>query len=65
VGFSALKGGQFLATEVDNLQRQTFGFNSDNWTIQYDFHFGGFAKRNPKLDKFIAKFKEQHGLTLE
>jgi 1-aminocyclopropane-1-carboxylate deaminase len=65
VGFSVLKGGQFLAAEVDGLQRRTFGSSSDNWTIQYDFHFGGFAKRNSELDKFIARFKEQHGLTLE
>jgi 1-aminocyclopropane-1-carboxylate deaminase len=47
LGFSALKGGQFLAHQVEELQREAFGTSSGNWSIEYDYHFGGFAKRNP------------------
>ncbi|MPZ86469.1 MAG: pyridoxal-phosphate dependent enzyme [Nitriliruptorales bacterium] len=65
IGFSALKGGQFLAGEVAKLQRQAFGSTSGNWRIEYDFSFGGFAKRNPELDRFIQEFKDRHGLSLD
>lgn len=65
LGFSALKGGQFLAGEVADLQRQAFGGSSRNWAIEYDFHFGGFARRNPTLDEFVTDFAGRHGLTLD
>ncbi|WP_133851921.1 1-aminocyclopropane-1-carboxylate deaminase/D-cysteine desulfhydrase [Labedaea rhizosphaerae] len=44
VGFSALKGGSFLAEDVARLQRAT-GEPTGNWRIETEFHFGGFAKR--------------------
>ena len=37
----------------------------DNWTVECDFHFGGFARKTPGLEAFIAAFKRQHGLTLD
>jgi 1-aminocyclopropane-1-carboxylate deaminase/D-cysteine desulfhydrase-like pyridoxal-dependent ACC family enzyme len=65
LGFSALKGGEFLAGEVSRFQREAFGTVSGNWSIEYSFHFGGFAKRKPALDQFIADFEERHGLCLD
>jgi 1-aminocyclopropane-1-carboxylate deaminase len=65
IGFSALKGGQFLAAEVEELQRRAFGAGSGNWTIEYDFHCGGFAKKPLELQAFIDAFKERHGLVLD
>lgn len=65
LGFSALKGGQFLADEVAQLQRATYGRVSANWSIQHDFHFGGFAKSTTELRDFIADFRVRHGLTLD
>jgi 1-aminocyclopropane-1-carboxylate deaminase len=65
LGFAVLKGGQFLARDVEKLQVQAFGASSANWTIEYDFHFGGFAKRRPELDAFIADFRQRHGLILD
>jgi 1-aminocyclopropane-1-carboxylate deaminase len=64
LGFSALKGGQFLTGQVGRLQRQAFGALTQNWRIEYDFHLGGFAKRNVTLTDFIAEFTDRHGLTL-
>jgi 1-aminocyclopropane-1-carboxylate deaminase len=64
LGFAVLKGGQFLDDEVRRLQRE-YGTVTDNWAIDYDFHFGGYAKRKPALDEFIADFKAQHGITLD
>jgi 1-aminocyclopropane-1-carboxylate deaminase len=65
LGFAALKGGQFLAREVEELQVHAFGESSGNWAIEYGFHFGGYAKRKPELDLFIADFRQRHGLSLD
>jgi len=64
-GFSVLKGGEFLADEVRRLQRRAFGADIGNWSIAYDFHFGGYAKRKPELEAFIADFAHRHGVTLD
>jgi 1-aminocyclopropane-1-carboxylate deaminase len=42
LGFSSLKGGAFLADDVRHLQRD-YGRVTDNWELQLDYHFGGFA----------------------
>ncbi|WHT20228.1 pyridoxal-phosphate dependent enzyme [Crossiella sp. CA-258035] len=65
IGFAALKGGDFLNAEVDQLQRDAFGAASGNWHIETEFHFGGFAKRKPELDDFIADFQARHGIQLD
>jgi 1-aminocyclopropane-1-carboxylate deaminase len=64
LGFSVLKGGQFLARDVAGLQREAFGASPANWSIEHGFHFGGFAKRTPALDEFIADFQARHALVL-
>jgi 1-aminocyclopropane-1-carboxylate deaminase/D-cysteine desulfhydrase-like pyridoxal-dependent ACC family enzyme len=64
IGFSALKGGGFLLDDVRRLQRE-YGRETTNWTIELDYHFGGFARRNGELDRFISDFRERHGITLE
>ncbi|MEZ0073511.1 1-aminocyclopropane-1-carboxylate deaminase/D-cysteine desulfhydrase [Planotetraspora sp. GP83] len=65
VGFSALKGVDFLSEDVADLQVKAFGCSSENWAIQTGFHFGGFAKRPPELTAFIGDFAAGHGLVLE
>jgi 1-aminocyclopropane-1-carboxylate deaminase len=65
LGFSVLKGGEFLTREVADLQRDAFGAASGNWSIEQNFHFGGFAKRNAALDEFVVDFRKRHGLSLD
>jgi 1-aminocyclopropane-1-carboxylate deaminase len=65
IGFAVLKGGQFLASQVSELQQEAFGATSENWSIEYNFHFGGYAKRKPELERFIADFKDRHGVVLD
>ncbi len=65
LGFSALKGGDFLADDVAQLQRDTFGEPLSNWSINTEFHFGGFARRTQELNEFIADFSRRHDVTLE
>ncbi|MCR6485676.1 pyridoxal-phosphate dependent enzyme [Amycolatopsis sp. OK19-0408] len=64
LGFAALKGGGFLTGEVRRLQRDA-GVVTDNWSLDLDFHFGGYAKRTPALDAFVADFAARHGITLD
>jgi 1-aminocyclopropane-1-carboxylate deaminase len=64
IGFSALKGGDFLADDVGQLQRD-YGKVTRNWSIETEFHFGGFAKRQPELDRFVQDFQARHGIVLD
>lgn len=65
LGFSVLKGGQFLADDMRKMQIEAFGAASENWSIDYDFHMGGFARRKPELVSFMDNFEARHGLKLE
>ena len=65
LGFVVLKGGRFLDDEVRRLQREAFDRDTDNWAVDYDFHFGGYAKRTRELDAFIADFETRHAVTLD
>ena len=65
IGFSVLKGGRFLDPEVEALQRSAVGAWTQNWSVDYDFHFGGYARRTAVLTDFIADFEQRHDLTLD
>jgi 1-aminocyclopropane-1-carboxylate deaminase len=64
VGFSVLRGG-FLAGAVRALQDEAFGGPRGDWQVDDEFHCGGFARRTPDLDAFIAGFQARHGLALD
>ncbi|NUO98185.1 MAG: pyridoxal-phosphate dependent enzyme [Nonomuraea sp.] len=55
LGFAVLKGAGFLAGEVARLQREAYGRTWSNWSVNLDYHFGGYARSTPTLDRFIAK----------
>lgn len=65
LGFPALKGGQFLAMDVTALLREYNGHPYENWQLQTDYHFGGYAKVKPALIAFIQSFKATHHIQLE
>ncbi|MYW05758.1 pyridoxal-phosphate dependent enzyme [Streptomyces sp. SID3343] len=64
IGFAALKG-DFLADDVAALQRRTYGAVTDNWHVEHDFHHGGYARRSPALDAFLADFASRHDFAPE
>ena len=64
LGFAVLNGGQFLDDEVRRLQRAADA-STANWSIDYDFHFGGYARRTAALDEFIVDFRARHGIMLD
>ncbi len=66
IGFSALKGGEFLNHEVETfLQREKTNSSTKNWRIETGFHFGGYAKINDALIQFMSDFQLQHGFALD
>ncbi len=58
IGFSALKG-DFLEKDVASLVLK------NNWEIQTDYHFGGYAKVTSELIHFINDFKKDTGILLD
>ncbi len=65
MGFSALKNGDFLKDEVRRLQQEYSAKVYDNWTIQTDFHFGGYARQTPELNQLIERMKRLFDLPLD
>ncbi|HWD05826.1 MAG TPA: pyridoxal-phosphate dependent enzyme [Amycolatopsis sp.] len=65
IGFSVLKGGDFLEDEVRRFQREAFAIETDTWSVDTSFHFGGYARRTPELDSFIADFEQRHSMVLD
>lgn len=65
LGFSVLKGGEFL---IDNTEKLVEGYTQkkfSNWTINLDYHFGGYAKVNRTLIEFIHEFEKLNGIQLD
>ncbi|MFJ7214978.1 1-aminocyclopropane-1-carboxylate deaminase/D-cysteine desulfhydrase [Amycolatopsis sp. NPDC098790] len=64
IGFSALKG-DFPSADVARFQREAFGRELGEWSVETGYHFGGFARRTRELDGFIDEFERCHGIRLE
>lgn len=58
--FSALKG-DFLHEDIQKLIQHP----ADNWVLENQYHFGGYAKYNLELIDFINQFKELHDIPLD
>ena len=64
IGFSALKG-DFLPKEITDLLTAIDQPVYDNWQINTDYHFGGYAKWQPGLIDFINQFKLDNQIALD
>ena len=59
LGFPALKG-DFLTNEIQkNIS------NTNKWQLIQHYHFGGFAKINEELVRFMNQFKEKYHIALD
>ncbi len=65
LGFSALKGGDFLYDDISHLLAVSGVDDPGNWAINLDYHFGGFAKTRPELIEFIYGFEQAFDIPLE
>lgn len=63
--FPALKGGEFLQQEIEELVLQYSGHKYTNWQLITNYHFGGYAKVKPELLAFIHDFQQWHHIPLE
>lgn len=65
LGFAVLKGAGFLTREVQGFLAAAGHGGLANWSINLDYHFGGYAKTTPALIDFIARFEAEHAIPLE
>jgi len=59
LGIAVLKDAFFLDGEIRKLTTAT------NWKLNYDYHFGGYAKTNIALNNFITEFEQRHAVPLD
>jgi len=59
IGFPALKG-DFLQQEVNKYILKT-----ENWSLNTNYHFGGYAKVSEELITFMNKFKSETKIPLD
>ena len=59
IGFPALKG-DFLASEIKKYVRR-----NENWSLNTNYHFGGYAKISIELINFINNFKRETNIPLD
>jgi 1-aminocyclopropane-1-carboxylate deaminase len=60
LGFSALKGGHFLSSEIESMVP-----GQNHWELIHDYHFGGYGRTTPALDAFIHEFSSEQQIPLE
>jgi 1-aminocyclopropane-1-carboxylate deaminase len=61
LGFAALKNADYLPEDIKQLLTQDYC----NWQLITDYHFGGFAKINPELVRFIQNFEQNTAIPIE
>lgn len=59
LGFTAVKNGGYLSEEIRKHTQQT------NWELITEYHFGGFAKSDPGLLRFMQQLKADNDLQLD
>jgi 1-aminocyclopropane-1-carboxylate deaminase len=65
LGFAVLKGASFLKENVKSLLKNSGGELFNNWEINLDYHFGGYAKVNNALIEFISTFYSRTKIPIE
>ncbi|MBL7802046.1 MAG: 1-aminocyclopropane-1-carboxylate deaminase/D-cysteine desulfhydrase [Chitinophagales bacterium] len=69
IGFSSLKGEGNLSTEVERLVHEYSTLENAapvyNWTINYDYHFGGYGKVTDELLAFVQQFEKEQNILLD
>ena len=63
IGFPVLKGAEFLVADIRNLI--SVNKENTNWHLMFEYHFGGYAKSNEELNRFLNEFNSYHPVPLE
>lgn len=64
IGFQILKAENYIKNEVSSWLKK-FKSEQKNWEINDSFHFGGYAKINSELLKFIQQFEKENNIPLD
>ena len=65
LGFSVLKGSNFLNGRTRQLLKSYSGQEFKNWQINFNYHFGGYARFNLELIDFIENFEQRFNIPIE
>ncbi|RSK30172.1 1-aminocyclopropane-1-carboxylate deaminase/D-cysteine desulfhydrase [Hymenobacter metallilatus] len=65
LGFAALKGADFLRTDINRLTLAGTSNTYPNWALHTAYHGGGYARLSPELRQFIRAFRVRHGVLLD
>jgi len=65
IAFPALKGGKFLEKVIYGLVFDYTGKSFNNWQLNTNYHFGGFAKLSKELVEFTHEFNELNNFKLD
>ena len=65
LGFSVLKGADFLINDINYHIKNYSKELMDKWSVNLDYHFGGFAKTTDELFDFIRLFKQDYAIQLD
>lgn len=64
-GIAVLKGADYLNQQVENLLQQYKVSKPNSWSLQTEFHQGGYAKISKELAIFCQQFIVQTGIPIE
>jgi 1-aminocyclopropane-1-carboxylate deaminase len=62
LGFSSLKGGEFLKAGVHQWLKDE---RKNNWDINTHYHFGGYGKQTESLNQFMNDFRNKFQIQLD
>jgi 1-aminocyclopropane-1-carboxylate deaminase/D-cysteine desulfhydrase-like pyridoxal-dependent ACC family enzyme len=65
IGFPVLRNGGFLKNDISGLLDMYERESYDNWHLETGYHFGGYARFQPELIRFINDFKKETGIPLD
>ncbi len=65
IGFPVLKGASFLERNITKLIKDFTGKEFNNWHLELNYHFGGYAKIKAELINFIEEFETLNGIKLD
>ena len=65
IGFPALKNGSFLLNDIERLLDEYAGRKYNNYSLNTDYHFGGYARWDLPLISFINRFYQRHNILLD
>jgi 1-aminocyclopropane-1-carboxylate deaminase len=65
IGFQVLKAENYIQHEVTKWLTNFNHSLQNNWIINEDHHFGGYAKIKPELIDFIDRFEKENNIPLD